>query len=92
MRREADRLRRRTDFTAFGGPSSRRRSPTCRLRRLRVHRHGSEIRIEVTGDRFLHNMVRRLAGRLVQAGRGDRDRPWKLPAKGLTLLRVNYES
>lgn len=65
-----------------------------------------EIEIEVTGNGFLYNMVRIIAGTLVQVGRGkyppeemksiiescDRVRAGKtLVAEGLYLVRVEYD-
>jgi tRNA pseudouridine38-40 synthase len=66
----------------------------------------SLITIEVEGDGFLYNMVRSIAGTLVEVGRGKRD-PASIaqviaarnrtqagetaPAHGLTMLWVSYE-
>ena len=65
-----------------------------------------EIHFEVEGIAFLRGMMRRMAGVLFEIGRGHRpvddcarlltDKrdqmqwPIVLPAKGLTLLRINY--
>jgi tRNA pseudouridine38-40 synthase len=66
---------------------------------------GGEIRIEVEGSGFLRHMVRTLVGILLEVGRGRlepasvppllaaRDRgaaPPTAPARGLTLVRVDY--
>ncbi|MBC8066165.1 MAG: tRNA pseudouridine(38-40) synthase TruA [Chlorobia bacterium] len=67
-----------------------------------------EIHFEVDGIAFLRGMMRRMAGMLFEIGRGhrpledcarlltkDRDEmqwPVVLPAKGLTLIKVNYET
>lgn len=63
------------------------------------------VAIEVEGDGFLYNMVRSIAGTLVEVGRGKRDSSWvaevlaardrtqagqTAPAHGLTLLWVAY--
>ncbi len=73
--------------------------------RLSVAQQGSEIDITVTGNGFLHNMVRIIAGTLVEVGQGIRepqDIPKLLeggvrvesgitmPAKGLILKSVEY--
>ena len=59
----------------------------------------------ISGDRFLHHMVRNLVGSAVAVGRGARSPSWlgevlasrdrrqagaTAPAHGLTLLRVIY--
>ena len=61
--------------------------------------------IDVTGNAFLHSMVRTIAGTLVEVGRGHRDPDWVAdvlaacdrkaagpcaPAKGLTFVGVDY--
>ncbi len=65
------------------------------------------IAVEVEADGFLYNMVRTIVGSLVQVGRGNRSEAWvgeilaaadrraagpTAPARGLCLLRVEYES
>ncbi|HYO25026.1 MAG TPA: tRNA pseudouridine(38-40) synthase TruA [Lacipirellulaceae bacterium] len=66
----------------------------------------SLIAIEVEGDGFLYNMVRSIAGTLVEVGRGKQGPAWvaqvlsardrtcagqTAPAHGLTMLWVSYE-
>lgn len=61
--------------------------------------------MQVTGSGFLYNMVRLMAGTLLEIGRGRKEPEWvreileseervpvgpKLPAKGLTLIRIQY--
>ena len=61
--------------------------------------------IDITGNAFLHNMVRTIAGSLVEVGRGHRPVEWPekvlearertaagpcAPAKGLTFVGVEY--
>ncbi|MCI7769758.1 MAG: tRNA pseudouridine(38-40) synthase TruA, partial [Christensenellaceae bacterium] len=73
--------------------------------RVELVRGADELEIRVTGNGFLYNMVRIIAGTLVDVGKGkiraddipdiiksgDRTRAGKtLPAKGLTLLSVVY--
>lgn len=69
-----------------------------------VMRSGAEVTIRVTGDGFLRYMVRRLAGSLIEVGRGRLDQSafarslephfeearWTAPAKGLVLVEVAY--
>ena len=72
----------------------------------RVWREDDLVRIEVTADGYLYNMVRILAGTLTEAGAGrlapqavadilagrDRSRAGPtLPARGLFLYRVEYD-
>jgi tRNA pseudouridine38-40 synthase len=93
------------DFTAFvasdAGPSCR-----CLVSRAVVHEHDDElVYFDITANRFLHNMVRRLSGALVEVGRGrlsvaglrdvlrnrDRSRGGPcLPPQGLYLMEVRY--
>ncbi len=98
------------DFKSFCKASSAEGKPTCRnVRSLRVRRMeeaGEElVALDVTGNAFLHNMVRTIAGTLVEVGRGHRDAAWVAraleardrsaagpcaPAKGLTFVGVDY--
>jgi tRNA pseudouridine38-40 synthase len=90
MKREAKRWVGRIDFAAFAGPASKGLPTICRVTALKVKRRKHDrVTIDITADRFLHHMVRRLAGRIVQAGWGERDpKPLTLPARGLSLLSV----
>ena len=98
------------DFKSFCKAISAEGKPTCRyVARLdvsRVEEAGEElVAIDVTGNAFLHNMVRTIAGTLVEVGRGHRDAAWVAralaardrsaagpcaPAKGLTFVGVEY--
>lgn len=98
------------DFKSFCKASSAEGKPTCRyVGRLdvsRVTEAGEElVAIDVTGNAFLHNMVRTIAGSLVEVGRGHRPTDWLekalaardraaagpcAPAKGLTFVGVEY--
>ena len=98
------------DFKSFCKAVSAEGKPTCRyVARLdvsRVEEAGEElVAIDVTGNAFLHNMVRTIAGTLVEVGRGHRDAAWVAraleardrsaagpcaPAKGLTFVGVEY--
>lgn len=92
------------DFAAFTvvAPevSSTRRTVTS----LDVEREGDVVRMTVSADGFLRYMVRRIAGSLIEVGRGRLDEGevarslepefaparWTAPARGLTLLDVRY--
>jgi tRNA pseudouridine38-40 synthase len=93
------------DFSAFCAAPGRDAMPVCRLRALHVVRRKSRVAIVVSGDRFLHHMVRNLVGSAIVIGRGAREPGWLVdvlrgrdrrlagataPAHGLTLVRVLY--
>ena len=92
------------DFAAFCGNAKMKKSTVRYIRSLTVDRHGEEIHITVTGNGFLHNMVRIIVGTLVEAGRGERnpdsipalfegkraDAGFLAPAQGLCLMEVYY--
>ena len=98
------------DFKSFCKATSAEGKPTCRyvaaLDVSRVIEAGEElVAIDVTGNAVLHNMVRTIAGSLVEVGRGHRAPGWLAdvlaardrtaagpcaPAKGLTFVGVEY--
>lgn len=98
----------RHDFLSLcaAGSSVAAKGDTVRtITACEVKRAGDLVTITVTADGYLYNMVRILAGTLVQAGRGaldpaavpailaGRDRGLAgptLPARGLFLQRVDY--
>lgn len=97
MRAAAQALMGRHDFALFtvAGPevSSTERTITS----IDVIRSGAAIIITVTADGFLRSMVRRIAGSLIEIGRGKMEPEaiwtearWTAPAKGLMLWEVRY--
>ena len=93
----------RRDFTPLAG-SLEGRSPICEVRRIELTRSDEEIIIQIEGDRFLRQMVRRIVGLLIDVGRGKRT-PEEVclliekkkefsyqiaPAQGLYLVKVSY--
>ena len=93
------------DFAAFCRHRQKKKTTVRTVYQLSVVHQGSEIDITVTGNGFLHNMVRIIAGTLVEVGQGIRepqDIPKLLeggvraesgitmPAKGLILKSVEY--
>lgn len=105
MRRALRPLRGRHDFSAFCAAAGRGVLPTCTVRALHVVRRRWLVALFISADRFLHHMVRILAGSLVAVGRGAREPEWlgevlasrdrrragpTAPSRGLTLLRVLY--
>ena len=92
------------DFAAFCTRARVKKSTTREISQVSVTRFGNEIRIQVTADGFLYNMMRIIAGTLIEAGRGDRSPEsipalftaqrqqagFLAPAQGLCLMEVEY--
>lgn len=70
MQKAADYLVGEHDFTSFCNTESQALSHVRTITDITVKRHGDEVRIYVTGTGFLYNMVRIIAGTLLQIGRG----------------------
>lgn len=105
MRRAARVLVGRHDFTAFANSGSPRRSNVRHLRSVRIVARRAAFGLVVEGDGFLYNMVRTIAGTLIEVGRGKRRAEGladalasrerssvgpTAPPNGLYLLRVLY--
>ena len=92
------------DFSAFCGNPKFKKSTVRFVRRIQIDRQGHEIRILVTGNGFLHSMVRIIVGTLLEVGRGTRSTDsipelfgakracagFLAPAQGLCLMEVEY--
>ena len=92
------------DFSAFNANKKMKKSTVRRIDSLDICRKGEEIRITVTGDGFLYNMVRIIVGTLIEVGLGNReissiqslfgakreDAGYLVPAQGLCLMEVHY--
>ncbi len=92
------------DFSAFCANKKMKKSTVRTIKSFSVERVGNEIRFTVTGNGFLHNMVRILVGTLVEVGRGERSMEsipelfgakreqagFLAPGKGLCLMEVRY--
>jgi tRNA pseudouridine38-40 synthase len=85
------------DFAVFTVAEPEVSSTARTLHAIDVTRHGDAIVLTVTGDGFLRYMVRRIAGSLVELGRGRlaagdlfTEARWTAPAKGLTLESIEY--
>jgi tRNA pseudouridine38-40 synthase len=92
------------DFRAYTVAAPEVSSTTRTVDAIAVERNGSIVSITITANGFLRYMVRRIAGSLIEVGRGklDRDWParslepefaearWTAPAKGLTLIDIQY--
>jgi tRNA pseudouridine38-40 synthase len=95
----------RHDFAAFRAAGGRGAQPVCVVRALHVFRHRERLSVWISGNRFLHHMVRVIVGSAVEVGRGARAPEWlpgvlasrerrlagpTAPAHGLALVRVTY--
>ena len=85
------------DFAAFTVADPEVASTTRTIESIEVRRDGDAIRITVTADGFLRYMVRRIAGSLIEIGRGKlspealwHEARWTAPAKGLVLREIRY--
>lgn len=93
------------DYSAFCSAGAQTESKVRTVTRCEVYREGPEIVIGVEGDGFLYNMIRILAGTLIDMGRGakapesmstilgslDRAKAGPTaPPQGLTLVRIRY--
>src|SRR5262245_49073882 len=70
MRRAAEPLKGRHDFHSFETEWPNRMSSVRTITHLAVNRVGDWIWIDVEADGFLYNMVRAIAGTLMNVGRG----------------------
>ena len=93
------------DFASFCAAGSQVESTVREIYDLKVQKEGELLTISVTGNGFLYNMVRIIAGTLLQVGGGQilpedipeiirgKDRSLAgptAPAKGLTLVKICY--
>ncbi len=92
------------DFSAFCANTKMKKSTVRYISDFRIEQVGREIRFTVTGNGFLHHMVRIMVGTLLEIGRGDRevesisalfgaaraDAGELVPACGLCLMEVIY--
>ena len=93
------------DFTCFLASGSDVKDAVRTIFSLEITERGDDLSLSVTGDGFLYNMVRILAGTLLEAAKGkrtpadcaallagkDRSPAGKtMPAKGLCLVSVEY--
>ena len=91
MRKAARLLEGRRDFRAFQSSGRPARSTVRTLHSLRVRTNQGIITIEAEADGFLYHMVRRIAGLLIDIGKGKTPLiPPTAPAKGLCLIKVQY--
>lgn len=95
------------DFESFSSARKSVDDTVRTIYQLSVTESDDMIQLDVTGNGFLYNMVRIIVGTLIEVGYGKRqledieaslahrDRSLSgktAPAKGLTLIEINYES
>lgn len=92
------------DFSAFCANKNMKKSTVRYIRSLQICREGEELVFYITGNGFLHHMVRILVGTLLEVGRGQRNAEGipalfgaqralageLVPASGLCLMEVTY--
>ena len=94
------------DFKGFKASGTSSKSSVRTIYKAKVLREGDKVIIELTGNGFLYNMVRIIAGTLLEVGlgkikpeeiediinSGDRKKAGKtLPPNGLYLVKVEYD-
>ena len=87
------------DFKAFTVADPEVQSTVRTLSAIAVTRERERVIVTVTADGFLRYMVRRIAGSLIEVGRGRLDpgalfeeARWTAPAKGLVLREIRYST
>ncbi|MBV8340626.1 MAG: hypothetical protein JO343_11830 [Candidatus Eremiobacteraeota bacterium] len=94
------------DFAAFCAAESREKTTHRSVRRIEFERDADLVDVVITADSFVHNMVRIIAGTLIEVGRGrratgeiatllaSRDRTqagFTAPPHALYLEKVDYD-
>ncbi|MES0874463.1 tRNA pseudouridine(38-40) synthase TruA [Sinimarinibacterium thermocellulolyticum] len=64
------------DFSSFRDSQCQSPTPMRRLDAIHVRRHGEFVVVDVTGNAFLHHMVRNIVGTLVVVGLGKQPPCW----------------
>jgi tRNA pseudouridine38-40 synthase len=94
------------DFSAFRAADCQAASPERTLSEARFSQTGPLVSLQISGNAFLHHMVRNIVGTLFEVGRGARPPGWvaevlqsrdrsqagrTFPAQGLCLRHVAYD-
>ena len=105
MQKTAENFLGEHDFLGFSSVKKTKKSTVRTIYRAKVERCGNEIKFIVTANGFLYNMVRIMAGTVLEAGLSKRESDSvfevfetkdrnlagaTLPGKGLSLLSVEY--
>ena len=106
MRQAAEFLIGEHDFKSFCANRRMKKSTVRRIDEIRIVEHGTKLEFLYTGNGFLYNMVRIIAGTLLEVGMGayppehmeeildarDRQAAGRTaPARGLTLVSMEYQ-
>ena len=105
MREAAEYLVGEHDFKSFCGTGAQVKTTVRTIKEIQIEKNGDRITIRITGEGFLYNMVRIIAGTLMDIGGGlyppekmkeileakDRKKAGPTaPARGLTLMEIQY--
>ncbi len=109
MRQAAGYLIGEHDFTSFANPSSEviseGKSAVRKIYSIEIEKEAEEIKIRITGNGFLYNMVRIIAGTLIKIGNGAFEEAYikeileaknrtkagpTAEARGLRLVEIRY--
>ncbi|MBQ8910327.1 MAG: tRNA pseudouridine(38-40) synthase TruA [Oscillospiraceae bacterium] len=104
MRQAAEYLVGTHDFSAFCANKNMKKSTVRHIQSFDITELNGEIRFTVTGNGFLHHMVRIMVGTLLEVGKAERDKDSieslfgqeraqagaLVPACGLCLMEVTY--
>lgn len=105
MREAAEYLVGEHDFKSFCGTGAQVKTTVRTVKEIQIEKNEDRITIRITGEGFLYNMVRIIAGTLMDIGGGlyppekmqeileakDRKKAGPTaPARGLTLMEIQY--
>ena len=105
MREAAGYLKGEHDFKSFCSAGAQVQTTVRTIYAVNVTKEDDMVHIRITGNGFLYNMVRIIAGTLIQVGKGkfnpeyvkemldakDRTQAGQTaPPQGLTLMRIEY--
>ena len=105
MRREANCLLGRHDFSSFRASGGKDKDPVKNIKKITIVKKNDFINIDIEADGFLYNMARNIVGTLIEVGRGRipggslarillsrnrRHAGQNVPGRGLCLLKVKY--
>ncbi|HLD29176.1 MAG TPA: tRNA pseudouridine(38-40) synthase TruA, partial [bacterium] len=93
----------RRDFRAFQASGSSQKTTTCNMKDINIRKTREGFYIEITADRFLYKMARKIAGTIIETGRkkislsdmehifAGKIKPGATaPAQGLFLWKISY--
>lgn len=73
MRKAAEQLVGTHDFIAFSSVKKSKKTTVRSIYKIEIEKADDVVSIAITGNGFLYNMVRIIAGTLIEAGEGKRD-------------------